>query len=141
MRVLLVFLVLLFTYPAHSQRRKTIETVPDYTKSEERLSGYQQRLKLEENSLVSNIPFRNIGPVVFGGRVIDLDVNPDDPTIFYVAYASGGLWKTINNGNTLVPLFDNHVVMTIGDIAVDWKNNETIWVGTGENNSSRSPFN
>lgn len=140
MRIQLVFLAFLLALSVNAQRKKTTEAVPPFTKAEERLSGYQQRLKLEENSLVAKIPFRNVGPVVFGGRVTDLDVNPEDPTIFYAAYASGGLWKTINNGNTLFPVFDNQAVMTIGDIAVDWKNNETIWVGTGENNSSRSSY-
>jgi photosystem II stability/assembly factor-like uncharacterized protein len=140
MRILLVFFAFLFALSLNAQRKKTTETLPPFTKAEERMSGYQQRLKLEDNSLVSKIPFRNIGPVVFGGRVVDLDVNPEDPTIFYVAYASGGLWKTINNGNTMIPVFDNQAVMTIGDIAVDWKHDEIIWVGTGENNSSRSSY-
>jgi photosystem II stability/assembly factor-like uncharacterized protein len=139
-KLLFLILSVVFLIPANSQRRKPAETFPSFTKAEERLAGHLQRLKLEENSLVANIPFRNIGPVVFGGRVVDLDVNQEDPTIFYVAYASGGLWKTINNGNTLFPVFDQQAVMTIGDIAVDWKHGETIWVGTGENNSSRSSY-
>jgi photosystem II stability/assembly factor-like uncharacterized protein len=74
------------------------------------------------------------------GRVVDVDVCPDDPTHFYVAYASGGLWVTYNNGQSFEPLFDHEAVMTIGDIAVDWKHGETIWIGTGENNSSRSSY-
>ncbi len=73
------------------------------------------------------------------GRVVDLDVNPEDPTEFYVAYASGGLWLTKNNGTTFKPVMDNAPTQNIGDIAVDWKSN-TIWVGTGENNSSRSSY-
>ena len=84
--------------------------------------------------------FRNVGPSVMSGRVVDIDVCPTDPTHFYVAYASGGLWVTYNNGQSFTPLFDNQVVMTIGDIAVDWNHGETIWVGTGENNSSRSSY-
>jgi hypothetical protein len=74
------------------------------------------------------------------GRAVDIDVSPFDPTIFYVAYASGGLWKTTNNGISFKPVFDNQIVMTIGDIAIDWKHNETIWIGTGESNSSRSSY-
>lgn len=106
---------------------------------EARWKGFEQRKKLIQNSLVSNIPFRAIGPSIQSCRVTDIDVNPDDPSIFYVAYASGGLWKTENNGTTFKPIFDNEIVMTIGDIAVDWKSN-TIWVGTGEANSSRSSY-
>ena len=59
--------------------------------------------------------------------------------IFYVAFASGGLWETKNQGASFEPLFDREIVMTIGDIAVDWKNN-VIYVGSGENNSSRSSY-
>ncbi len=110
------------------------------TPAEKRLEAYQQKLKLNENSLVKNVKFNSIGPTIMSGRVDDIDVSPFDPTIFYVAYASGGLWKTTNNGQSFTPLFDNQASMTIGDIAVDWKHDETIWVGTGENNSSRSSY-
>jgi photosystem II stability/assembly factor-like uncharacterized protein len=109
------------------------------TSANERLAGYEQRKKLQENSLFKNLKFKNIGPTVMSGRVVDIDANPDNPSEFYVAYASGGLWHTVNNGQSFTPIFDNEAVMTIGDIAVDWKT-RTIWVGTGENNSSRSSY-
>jgi len=104
-----------------------------------RLEGQNRRQILQENSLVANVPFRSIGPSIQSGRVDDLDVSPTDPTHFYVAYASGGLWKTENNGQSFTPVFDDEMVMTIGDIAVDWKRN-VVWVGTGEVNSSRSSY-
>lgn len=105
----------------------------------ERVQGIQKRKQLESSSLVKNVNFTNIGPTIMSGRVTDLDVNPKDPTKFYVAYASGGLWYTDNNGQSFRPIFDNEDVITIGDIAVDWTNN-IIWVGTGEVNSSRSSY-
>jgi hypothetical protein len=73
------------------------------------------------------------------GRVDDIEANPDDPTEFYVAYASGGLWYTKNNGLSFKSIFDSEDIITIGDIAVDWKT-KTIWIGTGEVNSSRSSY-
>jgi photosystem II stability/assembly factor-like uncharacterized protein len=109
------------------------------TAAAERLQNLAQRNALEASSLVKNIPFRSVGPTVMSGRVIDLEVNPANSAEFYVAYASGGLWKTSNNGNSFTPLFDKEAVMTIGDIAIDWKT-KTIWLGTGENNSSRSSY-
>lgn len=112
---------------------------PIATPATKRLEAHAQRQALQQNSLFKNIPFENIGPTVMSGRVVDLDVNPDNPNEFYVGYASGGLWHTTTNGQSFEPLFDHQAVMTIGDIAVDWKNN-TIWVGTGENNSSRSSY-
>ncbi|MCB9300397.1 MAG: glycosyl hydrolase [Lewinellaceae bacterium] len=112
---------------------------PPFTAAAERMASYPQRQALAKQSIVNAIEFRNVGPTIMSGRVADLDVRPDDPTYFYVAYASGGLWKTENNGTSFEPLFDNEMVMTIGDIAVDWARN-TIWVGTGEVNSSRSSY-
>ncbi len=105
----------------------------------ERIKGIERRKALEAQSMVQNVPFRNIGPTVMSGRVVDVDVNPNDPTEFYVAYASGGLWYTRNNGQSFKPLFDHEDVIGIGDIAVNWKNRQ-IWIGTGEVNSSRSSY-
>lgn len=93
----------------------------------------------QNNSVVKNVPFTNIGPTVMSGRVVDIDVNPDNPTEFYVGYASGGVWHTTNNGTTFVPILDSSQTQNVGDIAVDW-NTKTIWVGTGENNASRSSY-
>ncbi len=98
-----------------------------------------QKNQWAESSILKNIPFENIGPTVMSGRVTDLDVNPQNPVEFYVAYASGGLWHTDNNGTTFKPVLDNTDTQNVGDIAVHWPSN-TIWVGTGENNSSRSSY-
>lgn len=105
----------------------------------ERMQGSDQRRKLESRSLLKDVPFRNIGPTIMSGRVVDIDANPDDPTEFYVAYATGGLWHTTNNGQSFTPIMDSLDMLFIGDIAVNWKN-RTIWVGTGEVNSSRSSY-
>jgi photosystem II stability/assembly factor-like uncharacterized protein len=109
------------------------------TPAAERLKKMDQRAALEKRSVLQAIPFRNIGPTVMSGRVADLEANPADPTEFYVAYASGGLWHTTNNGLSFRPIFDSADVITIGDIAVNWQTG-TIWVGTGEVNSSRSSY-
>ncbi len=109
------------------------------TSAEEIQKGLLQKEQLKKSSLVKNVPFKNIGPSVMSGRVVDVDVNPENTTEFYVAYASGGLWHTVNNGTTFEPVLDNAETINVGDIAVDWENG-TIWVGTGENNSSRSSY-
>ncbi len=94
---------------------------------------------METNSLVKNIPLKNIGPSVMSGRVVDLAVNENNPTEYYAAYASGGIWYTNNNGNTFTPVMDETQTQNLGDIAVHWQSG-TIWAGTGENNSSRSSY-
>ena len=98
---LLLFLSMAIILPA--QRKKKTSDVPPATPAKERWEGYQQRLKLEQSSLVKNVPFRNVGPTVMSGRVVDLAVDPIDPSHFYVAYASGSLWDTKNNGTMQQP--------------------------------------
>ena len=104
-----------------------------------REQAFQQRIFLTQNSPAAGLSFKNIGPSVMSGRVADIAVDPADPTHFYVAYASGGLWETRDNGISFKPLFDDLPVMTIGDIDVHWIT-KTIYVGTGEVNSSRSSY-
>lgn len=94
---------------------------------------------LQQQSIVKNIALKNIGPSIMSGRVVDLAVNNENPTEFYVAYATGGLWYTNNNGTTFEPVMDNSQTQNIGDIAVHWQSG-TIYVGTGENNASRSTY-
>ena len=82
--------------------------------------------------------FRSIGPAVTSGRVNMFAVDPDDRAKYYVAVASGGVWKTVNAGTTWTPVFDGEGSYSIGAIALDPKNTATVWVGTGEHNSQRS---
>jgi photosystem II stability/assembly factor-like uncharacterized protein len=109
------------------------------TGERDRLAGILKKNELEKKSLLQNVKFRNVGPTIMSGRAVDVCVNENDPTEFYVAYASGGLWHTTNNGQSFTPLFDHEAVITIGDIDVDWKTHN-IWIGTGESNSSRSSY-
>jgi len=111
----------------------------EITSETELINGIDFQNELIEKSIVKNLKFENIGPSVMSGRVTDIEVNPKEPTEFYVAYASGGLWHTINNGTTFNPIFDNANTQNIGDFDVDWTN-RIIIVGTGENNSSRSSY-
>ena len=90
----------------------------------------QTTTKIDEliaQSLVAKLPLTNIGPSVMSGRVTDLAVNPNATYEFYVAYASGGLWYTNNNGTTFSPVMDNSPTQNIGDIAVHWPTH-TIYV-------------
>ena len=109
------------------------------TSSKDILESLNIQNELIKNSLVKNLEFKNIGPSIMSGRVTDIEVNPNNPSEFYVAYASGGLWHTVNNGNTFNPIMDNSDTQNIGDFDVDW-NTRLIVVGTGENNSSRSSY-
>lgn len=90
------------------------------------------------SAVFSGLRFRSVGPAVTSGRVIAFAVDPADRTRYYVAVASGGVWKTVNAGTTWTPVFDGEGAFSIGAIALDPKNPSTVWVGTGERNSQRS---
>src|ERR1700694_5707792 len=99
-----------------------------------------------DSARLAELPWRSIGPAVTSGRVVDFAV-PEGPKsqvgqrlgeFFYVASASGGVWKTVNGGNTWEPIFDHQASASIGDIAGAPSNPDIIWVGTGEANNQRS---
>ncbi len=137
-----LILAISFSACATAQVPKMVATsqnpVPP-TAASVRLNGAEMRKKMSDNSLFKQVKFREVGPTVQSGRIVDVDVNPKDPSVFYACYASGGLWKTTSNGSDFTPIFDKEAVMTIGDVAVNWDKN-IIWLGTGENNSSRSSY-
>ena len=81
--------------------------------------------------------WRAIGPALMSGRIADIEVNPRDQSVWYVAAGSGGVWKTTNAGTTWTPVFDDQASYSIGEITLDPSNPEVVWVGTGENVSGR----
>ena len=105
-----------------------------------RLAGYARRLEMEKASPSQGLRFRNVGPEVQGGRIVDIEGIARRPDALLVAFASGGLWRTDNRGGSWTPLFDRESSITIGDVAVADPEARVIYVGTGENNSSRSSY-
>src|SRR6266550_2172601 len=93
--------------------------------------------KLDETFL-KNLQFRSIGPAIMGGRIDDIAVVENNPSVYYVGAATGGVWKTINNGTTFEPIFDTQSNTSIGDIAIAPSDPNIIWVGTGEANNRQS---
>ncbi len=87
---------------------------------------------------LSGLGFRTIGPALTSGRIGDIAVSPHDQDTWFVAVASGGVWKTTNHGTTFEPVFDGQGSYSIGCVTVDPNNPAVVWVGTGENNSQRS---
>jgi photosystem II stability/assembly factor-like uncharacterized protein len=84
------------------------------------------------------LEFRELGPAVVGGRIDDFAVVESNPNIVFAGAASGGVWKTTNNGTTWEPVFDKEGVSTIGDIAIAPSDPSIVWVGTGEPNNRQS---
>lgn len=104
--------------------------------------SYPQKANNSPGDSLKNISldlqFRSIGPAVTGGRVIDIAVNPENHSEYFIAAGSGSLWKTINNGITFSPVFDNQKSYAIGAVRIDPSNPNVIWVGTGENRNQNN---
>ena len=86
----------------------------------------------------SGLKFRLIGPGAASGRVMSIAVNPKNRFEYYVGVASGGVWKTVNDGTTWAPVFDGEGSYSIGWVAMDPNDSSVVWVGSGESNSQRS---
>ena len=109
------------------------------------LSTTEAKKKKEEikkdslsSSTFNGLKWRSIGPAFVSGRISDFAVNPDDFSTYYVAAASGHIWKTTNNGISFKPVFDNYGTYSIGALTMDPNNNNVVWAGTGENNHQRA---
>lgn len=131
------------------------EDKPPLTKEQERLKfhprrlgtdaaarqgAHLKRLEMEKASLLSEIRFRSVGPEIQGGRVVEIAAPANHADSLVVAFASGGLWRTDDRGGAWTPLFDDEPTLTIGSFALGDAEGRTIYVGTGESNSSRTSY-
>ena len=104
-------------------------------------SGDRRIVNASNDPLLSTFRFRSIGPASMGGRIDDIAVAESDPSIIYLGYAVGGVFKSENNGTTFEPIFDEYPTTSIGDIAIHPADPNIVYVGTGEaNNRQTSTF-
>ena len=94
--------------------------------------------QVPDSSIRAGLRWRSIGPVNMAGRITDVEVQPGSSKIFYVAGATGGIWKTINAGTTFIPLWEQAPIASLGDLAIAPSNPNIIWAGTGEEDSRNS---
>lgn len=87
---------------------------------------------------LSGLRWRSIGPVNMAGRITDVEAHPSQPKTFYIAGATGGIWKTVNAGTTFVPLWEKGPIASMGDLAIAPSDPKIIWAGTGEEDSRNS---
>lgn len=139
-KIFSIFLGLLFIsfslFSRSPKKQARIESTPP----EVRLQGFAQHLEMKKNSPFKDLKWQFLGPTNVSGRCTDVAVvTPKGKNYtIYVATASGGVWKTENEGTTWVPIFDQELSTSIGDIAIAPSNPEIIWVGTGEASIFRS---
>jgi photosystem II stability/assembly factor-like uncharacterized protein len=139
--VLSVCVVFLFSLlvPLQAQRSRQPQKIQN-TDPALKLQGYEKHKEMTKNSPFNSLAWSHIGPNNVSGRCTDIAaLRPRGQTYtIYVATASGGVWKTVNEGTTWVPVFENEASTSIGDIAIAPSNPDIVWVGTGEANIFRS---
>jgi photosystem II stability/assembly factor-like uncharacterized protein len=94
--------------------------------------------QVPDSATIAGLRWRSIGPVNMAGRITDVEAHPSQPNTFYVAGATGGIWKTVNAGTTFIPLWEKAPIASMGDLAIAPSNPRIIWAGTGEEDSRNS---
>ena len=144
----LLLAVILFSAPAFAQKakakREPVKKETAKTESPKKETSKKESAKQEtksdsiKSSTFGGLKWRSIGPAFTSGRIADFAVNPNNHSEWYVAVASGHVWKTMNNGTTFDPVFDGQKSYSIGVVVIDPNNTNVVWVGTGENNHQRA---
>ena len=132
--LVLIFSFLLIPFSLTCQVKSPILT------GKEKVALFSKQSEMKVRSPYKDLNWQYIGPANISGRCTDVEgVMPrGENYIIWVGSASGGVWKSINEGTTFEPVFDDMPTASIGDIAIDPNNNDVVWVGTGEANIFRS---
>jgi photosystem II stability/assembly factor-like uncharacterized protein len=129
--LLLFLLVTGLLSGSFAQKKKDTKSTAVITKEESKNDPFN-------SGTFNGLKLRSIGPAVTSGRVVDLAINPQNHSEYYVAVAAGGVWKTTNHGITFEPVFEGESSYSIGCVTIDPSNTNVVWVGSGENNNQRA---
>ena len=124
--------------PAPAKKGEKKDQKKDEKKEEPKEEKKEEKKGGMSADTFSGLKFRLIGPAVASGRVAAIAVNPKNKFEYYVGVASGGVWKTVNDGTTWTPVFDGEGSYSIGWVTLDPNDSSVVWVGAGESNSQRS---
>ena len=119
-RLIILSILLFYLYSSYSQQKES-----------PLVNSFHEHIKLKNQSNI-HLEWISLGPVLNSARVESIQVDEKNPGTMYVAFGSGNLWKTVNNGITWKPIFENQPSLGIGDIALAPSNSDIIYVGTGE---------
>jgi len=105
-----------------------------------RMKSWEHHVKLKNESIFRHLAWRAVGPTFTGGRIETIACPPGNTFTIYVGAGAGNIWKTLNNGTTWEPIFENESTFAIGSIAIAQTNPDIVWVGTGELLMARSSY-
>lgn len=136
--MILAACLLVFQQPSVSAQAKSQSVKKE--KKQEKKDAKKEEGKSDtlKSSTFSGLKWRSIGPAFTSGRIADFAINPKNKSEWFVAVASGHVWKTTNNGTTFDPVFDNYGAYSMACVTYDPNNTNVVWVGTGENNHQRA---
>ena len=110
------------------------------TDAKTRMESWEHHVKLKKESIFKDLVWRAVGPSFSGGRIESIAVHHSQPYTIYVGAGAGNIWKTVNNGITWEPIFENESTFAIGEVAIAPSDPNIIWVGTGEVLMARSSY-
>jgi len=110
------------------------------TNAKTRMESWDRHLKMKKESIFKDLKWRAVGPTNCGGRIESIAVHPNFPHTIYVGVGAGNIWKSINNGTTWTPIFENESTFSIGEVAIAPSDPNIVWVGTGEVLMARSSY-
>ncbi len=118
----------------------TVQALAQATSAEERMESWEHHQRLKAESPFKDLRWRAVGPELQGGRIEAIACHPDEPFTIYLGPGAGNLWKSVNNGTTWEPIFENESTFAIGCIAIAPSDPNIVWVGTGEVLMARSSY-
>jgi hypothetical protein len=127
-------LKILFSYAADGDHQN------EATDPLSRMKSWEHHVKLKNESIFRHLAWRAVGPTFTGGRIETITCPPGNTFTIYVGAGAGNIWKTLNNGTTWEPIFENESTFAIGSIAIAQTNPDIVWVGTGELLMARSSY-
>jgi hypothetical protein len=112
------------------EAQEQMRLMPQYSTAEDRM--LPARAAMRKQDLEALPAWTELGPNNVGGRTRALLIHPTNPSVMYAAGVSGGVWKTTNGGALRTPLADLMANIAVNSLAMDPKNPNVIYAGTGE---------
>lgn len=133
-KIACIFLFFTFCIPLPAQVKSPILS------GKEKVALFSKQTEMGQNSPYKDLKWQYIGPSNISGRCTDVEaISPHGKNYtIWIGSATGGVWKSLNEGTTFIPVSEGMPTASIGDLAIDPNDPDVVWAGTGEANIFRS---